>query len=160
MIAAASPATSAKRTGALYKFQKRKSSPLLAVVLPTCPNKLACGFQKILSKHKTTLFKLPNPSLCIAEVFQSGKGGQNWTVLSWVLDGVALSLRTPRGRVQSTTSAEKQLEIGFYITLELNMKALKYEENIQDGPLDSGTIVYGETITTKNLKICYSTEDI
>lgn len=51
---AASPATSASSTGALYKFQNRKSSPRDAVVLPTCPNKFAVGSQKIFSKHNTT----------------------------------------------------------------------------------------------------------
>jgi len=54
MMAAASPATRANRTGALYKFQNRNSSPRLAVVLPTWPNKLALGSQKTRSKHKTT----------------------------------------------------------------------------------------------------------
>jgi len=35
-------------------YQNRKSSPLLAVVLPTWPNKLELGSQKIRSKHSTT----------------------------------------------------------------------------------------------------------
>lgn len=35
-------------------YQKRKSSPRLAVVLPTWPNRLELGSQKIRSKHKTT----------------------------------------------------------------------------------------------------------
>lgn len=51
---AASPATRASRTGALYKFQNKKSSPRDAVVLPTWPNKLAVGSQKMRSKHNTT----------------------------------------------------------------------------------------------------------
>lgn len=41
----------------LYRFQKRKSSPLLAVVLPTCPNKLTLGSQNTRSKHSTTYYK-------------------------------------------------------------------------------------------------------
>lgn len=108
MMAAASPATKASKTGALYRFQKRNSSPRLAVVLPTWPNRLAWGFQKILSKHRTTLFKFPKPNLWIAEVFHSGRGGLNWTVLSCPLAGAALSFRTPKGRVHSTTSAVKE----------------------------------------------------
>lgn len=54
MMAAASPATSASRTGALYRFQNKNNSPRLAVVLPTWPNRLAFGSQKIRSKHSTT----------------------------------------------------------------------------------------------------------
>merc|ERR1719339_415578 len=63
MMAAASPATRASKTGALYRFQKRKSSPLLAVVEPTCPNRLLLLSQKILSKQRTTLLRFPYPSL-------------------------------------------------------------------------------------------------
>lgn len=54
MMAAASPATSASKTGALYRFQNRNSSPRLAVVLPTWPNRFAFGSQKMRSKHSTT----------------------------------------------------------------------------------------------------------
>ncbi len=54
IMAAASPATSANNTGALYRFQNRNSSPRLAVVLPTWPNKLAFGSQNMRSKHNTT----------------------------------------------------------------------------------------------------------
>ena len=54
MMAAASPATRASRTGALYRFQNKNSSPRLAVVLPTCPNRLALGSQKTRSKQRTT----------------------------------------------------------------------------------------------------------
>lgn len=53
MMLAASPATKASSTGALYKFQNRKSSPRLAVVRGTWPKRLMCGSQKILSKHNT-----------------------------------------------------------------------------------------------------------
>jgi len=55
IIDAASPATSDNKTGALYKFQKRNSSPLLDVDKGTCPKRFICGSQNILSKHKTIL---------------------------------------------------------------------------------------------------------
>ena len=54
IMAAASPAISASNTGALYRFQNKKSSPRAAVVLPTCPNRLALGSQNTRSKHNTT----------------------------------------------------------------------------------------------------------
>lgn len=108
MMAAASPATSASNTGALYKFQNKNSSPRLAVVLPTCPKRLAWGFQNVRSKHSTTLLRLPNPSLWIADVFQSGNDGTNWMVFNCPLDGAMANLSTPSGRVQRATSAEKR----------------------------------------------------
>lgn len=41
----------------------------------------------------------------MAEVFQSGRGGENWTVFSWDELGEVHSFSTPRGRVHRTTSA-------------------------------------------------------
>lgn len=76
------------------------------MVLPTCPNKFALGSQKILSKQRTTLFRLPKPKRWIAATFQSGSGGTNWTELGMPCElGAVDCLRTPRGRVQRTTSA-------------------------------------------------------
>jgi hypothetical protein len=57
IIHEASPATSDSKTGALYKFQNRNNSPLLAVDKGTEPNRLICGSQNIFSKHKTVYFK-------------------------------------------------------------------------------------------------------
>ena len=54
MMAAASPATRASSTGALYRFQNRNSSPRLAVVEPTWPNRLEVLSQNIRSKQRTT----------------------------------------------------------------------------------------------------------
>ena len=59
-LLAASPATSAMRTGAWYKFQNRNSSPRFAVVLPTWPNKFVLGSQNTRSKHNTTCRELHN----------------------------------------------------------------------------------------------------
>lgn len=44
-----------------------------------------------------TLFKLPKPILCIADVFHSGRGGTNCTA-------GGCCFNTPRGRVHSTAS--------------------------------------------------------
>jgi hypothetical protein len=46
------------KTGALYKFQNRNNSPLLAVDSGTEPNRLICGSQNIFSKHKTIYKKI------------------------------------------------------------------------------------------------------
>lgn len=54
---AASPATRAMRTGDLYRFQKRNSSPRFAVVLPTWPKRFVFGSQNTRSKHRTTYTK-------------------------------------------------------------------------------------------------------
>ena len=53
IIDAASPATKDSKTGALYKFQNKNNSPLLAVDKGTWPNRLMWGSQKTLSKHRT-----------------------------------------------------------------------------------------------------------
>ena len=76
-------------------------------MLPTCPNRLALGSQKIRSKHSTTLFRFPKPSRWIAATFQSGKGGMNCTVFGtpWVLAAVHC-FNTPNGNVHSTASPE------------------------------------------------------
>uniref|UniRef100_A0A6B0UUK9 Uncharacterized protein n=1 Tax=Ixodes ricinus TaxID=34613 RepID=A0A6B0UUK9_IXORI len=107
MMVAASPATSANSTGARYRFQKRKSSPRLPVVLPTCPKRLELGSQKMRSKQRTTLFRFPNPRREIAAPFHSGSGGTNWTVLGRLGLLRTDCLRTPRGSVQRTASALK-----------------------------------------------------
>lgn len=105
MTLAASPATKANSTGARYRFQNKNISPRLAVVLPMCPNKLPLGSQKMRSKHSTTLLRLPKPKRSMAATFQSGNGGENWTVFGsdWVFLLVDC-FNTPKGNVQSTTS--------------------------------------------------------
>ena len=50
-----------------------------------------------------TLFKLPNPILCIAADFQSGSAGVNCILLS-PPDPRVLSFITPRGNVHNTAS--------------------------------------------------------
>merc|ERR1719259_997270 len=103
---AASPATSASSTGARYRFQNRNNSPRLAVVEPTCPNKLALGSQNWRSKHSTTLFRFPKPRRLMAVTFQGGSGGEKVTVLGgWVAGaegGATHCFITPRGSVHST----------------------------------------------------------
>ena len=50
-----------------------------------------------------TLLRLPNPILCIAAVFHSGRGGINCTLLTPL--PLNDSLSTPSGSVISTASA-------------------------------------------------------
>lgn len=81
-------------------------SPRLAVVLPTWPNKFVVGSQKMRSKQRITLFRLPKPSRWMASCFHVGSGGSNLTVFIWC-DGGGLmaTFSTPRVRVHSTRSA-------------------------------------------------------
>lgn len=91
--------------------EKKVNQPLEAVVDPTWPNRLELGSQNMRSKHKTTLFKFPNPKRCIAESFHSGSGGVNSTILLAAFpDSLEAGLRavicfkTPNGSVHNTTS--------------------------------------------------------
>lgn len=63
----------------------------------------ATNFSISLKKHKHTLLRFPNPILCTADDFHSGKEGLNWTQLRPL--PLMHSLSTPSGRVQRTASA-------------------------------------------------------
>lgn len=90
------------------------------MVLPTWPKRLAFGSQNILSKHNTTLLRLPNPSLWIAATFQSGSGGQNCTEFGEPVGHTKVDcLSTPNGSVQRITSPRKQIEKEFDISLPI-----------------------------------------
>lgn len=47
----------------------------------------------------------------MADVFQSGRGGENCTVFNCPLAGATLNFNTPNGNVHKTTSAENQIII-------------------------------------------------
>lgn len=87
------------------------NSPRLAVVLPTWPNRLVVGSQKMRSKHRITLFRFPKPSRLMASCFHVGSGGSNLTVFNWFEgSGAMATFRTPRVKVLSTRSAAGKIE--------------------------------------------------
>ena len=89
--------------------KEKEHSPRLAVVLPTWPNRLLLGSQKMRSKQRITLFRFPKPSRLMASCFHVGSGGSNLTVFIWFEGGgLMATFRTPRVRVHSTRSAGKR----------------------------------------------------
>lgn len=70
---------------------------------------MVVGSQKMRSKHRITLFRLPKPSRLMASCFHVGSGGSNLTVFIWFEGGgLMATFRTPRVNVDSTRSAANE----------------------------------------------------